>query len=530
MSSAERSTLDMALRGDLATFIHYTFNTVVPGQRYHHNWHIEAMAWFLQRCATGEVKRLLITVPPRYLKSISGSVGFVAWMLGRDPSARIICASYSAKLAGTLAQQCRVTMESEWYRRVFPQTRISREKNTEMNFETTRRGYRYSTSVGGTLTGRGGNILIIDDPLKADDALSEAGRSAVNDWYDGTLSTRLDDKRKGTIIIIAQRLHLDDLPGHVLQQEDWVRLDLPAIAEIDEEIAIGPKLVHFRKAGELLHPARESQAEIDQMKVKLSSFGFSAQYQQRPIPVEGEIVKWEWFRVYEVVPERQPGDEIVQSWDTAYRPGELNDYSVCTTWLVRGNQYFLVHILREKLNYPELKKKVIGHAQEFHADVVIVENKGSGMSLIDDLRQGGAAEVPMPIAFDPESDKVTRMSAQSAKIEAGQILLPRKAPWLADFQAELLQFPNGRHDDQVDSLSQFLGWVSKRSTFSCTWIDPRPTADELLSLTAYPGQVPLLAPAPTENVMMRDPRPGRSGLLPAKEYLEQMAILEHRSK
>jgi len=138
---------------------------------------------------------------------------------------------------------------------------------------------------------------------------------------------------------------------------------------------------------------------------------------------------------------------------------------------VRGNQYFLTHILREKLNYPELKKKVIGHAQEFHADVVIVENKGSGMSLIDDLRQGGPAEVSMPIAFDPESDKVTRMSAQSAKIEAGQILLPRKASWLADFQAELLQFPHGRHDDQVDSLSQFLSWLSKRSTFHCTWIE-----------------------------------------------------------
>jgi len=317
MSSDERSTLDIALRGDSSDLhspdVQYCGpRSTVPPQLAHRGDGVVPSAM-----RDREIKRLLITVPPRYLKSISGSVGFVAWMLGRDPSARIICASYSAKLAGTLAQQCRVTMESEWYRRVFPQTRISREKNTEMNFETTRRGYRYSTSVGGTLTGRGGNILIIDDPLKADDALSEAGRSAVNDWYDGTLSTRLDDKRKGTIIIIAQRLHLDDLVGHVLPQEDWVRLDLPAIAEIDERIAVGRNRTHFRKAGELLHPARESQAEIDQMKVKLGSFGFSAQYQQRPIPVEGEIVKWEWFRLYDVLPTRQP---VMKSFSHGIRP------------------------------------------------------------------------------------------------------------------------------------------------------------------------------------------------------------------
>ncbi len=475
MSAYERSTLDFALRNDLATFIHQTFNTVAPGQRYHPNWHIYAIAWHLWLCATGEIKRLLITVPPRSLKSICGSVAFVAWMLGRDPSARIICASYSADLAGKHAQDCRAVMESDWYRRAFPQTRLSRQKNTEMNFETTRHGYRYSTSVGGTLTGRGGNIVIIDDALKSDDALSEASRSGVNDWYDGTVSSRLDDKRKGVIIIIQQRLHLDDLVGHVLQQEEWTHLNLPAIAEIDEQIPIGPNQTYSRKVGEVLHEAREPKEVLDRIKVTLGGFRFSAQYQQRPVPVEGEIIKWDWFPFYDAQPQHQTGDEVIQSWDTAYKAEELNDYSVCTTWLVRGNQYFLIHILREKLNYPDLKKMIIAHARKHLVDSVIIENKGSGISLIDDLRQGGASGDSMPISFDPESDKITRMSAQSAQIEAGRVFLPRSAPWLGDFQAELLQFPHGRHDDQVDSVSQFLAWVQKHKdavSFSCHWMEP----------------------------------------------------------
>src|ERR1700687_4247430 len=173
-----RRDLDLVLRYDLAAFIQKTFQTLSPGQRYDDNWHIQAMARGLQQTVDGNVKRLLITLPPRNLKSIS-AVAFSAWALGHDPSKRIICASYSADLASKHAQDCRAVMESDWYRRIFPRTQIS--KNAEMNIVTSHQGYRCSTSVGGTLTGRGGNILIVDDPLKAEDALSETRRSAVND-------------------------------------------------------------------------------------------------------------------------------------------------------------------------------------------------------------------------------------------------------------------------------------------------------------------------------------------------------------
>ena len=225
--------------------------------------------------------------------------------------------------------------------------------------------------------------------------------------------------------------------------------------------------------------------------------------------------------LYDAPLQRQTGDEIVQSWDTAYKATELSDYSVCTTWAVRGNQHYLVHIFREKLDYPDLKKKVIEHAQIHQADVVIIENKGSGMSLIDDLRQGGTAGDPMPIAFDPENDKLTRMSTQSAKIEAGHVLLPRNAAWLDDFRTELLQFPNGRYDDQVDSLSQFLDWIHRRSKetpFSCTWIDPRPMPGDWPSVYADEAS-PARPGHPTVLISQR--RNGRTILISQQEYVKE---------
>jgi predicted phage terminase large subunit-like protein len=331
-----------------------------------------------------------------------------------------------------------------------------------MNFVTTAQGYRFSTSVGGTLTGRGGNIVVIDDPLKPEDAISDVKRSAVNEWFDRTLYSRLDSKRDDVIILIMQRLHVEDLAGYVLHKEPWVHLNLPAIAEVEERIRIGADETNTRRAGEVLHPAREPREILDRLRVALGSFNFSAQYQQCPVPLEGEVIKWEWFQIYDQEPERESVDRIVQSWDTASKVEEFNDFSVCTTWLMREKVYYLLHILRKKLNYPDLRRTVVDHARTFNAHSIIIEDKGSGTPLIQDLRRDPTPAIPYPIAFQPEVDKVTRMHAQSAKIEAGHVYLPRRAPWLDDFRTELLQFPNGRYDDQVDSLSQFLNWIELR--------------------------------------------------------------------
>jgi predicted phage terminase large subunit-like protein len=462
MSALDRKRLDLAIDLDFPTFIHMVFQTVVAGRPYLPNWHIMAMSHHLTRCLNGETKRLVINLPPRNLKSLCTSVALPAWILAHDPTKRIICLSYSAELAAQHSRECKAVMDSEWYRRNFRGTRISREKNTETNFQTTRRGFRFATSVGGTLTGVGGNIIIVDDPLSSGDAYSAAKRSATNEWFDSVVYSRLDDKRDGVIIIVSQRQHIDDLTGHVLQSGSWTQLVLPAIAEMEEQIQIGPDKYHVRRPGDLLHEEREPRAVLDQMKAESGSHRFSAQYQQCPTPEDGEIVKWEWFEFYDEIPAHKWGDRIVQSWDTALKSGNHNDYSVCLTFLVRDNNYYLLDVFRERLNYPDLKHHIIRLADKYKAHSYIIEDKGSGISVISDIRHGVYAKISKPIAYTPVGDKVSRIMAQSAKIEARQVYLPRRASWLGDFHDELLQFPHGRHDDQVDALAQFLDWIDQR--------------------------------------------------------------------
>ena len=349
-------------------------------------------------------------------------------------------------------------MESTWYRGLFPRTRIDPRKNTEGEFETTARGYRLGTSVGGTLTGRGGNLIIIDDPLKPAEAMSETKRTAANEWFDTTLSSRLDSKTDGVIALIMQRLHVDDLVGHVLEKgPPWTHLNLPAIADSPQQIALGNGRTYRREVDEVLHPEREPIDVLEELKASMGSQGFSAQYQQEPVPAGGALIKRDWFRSYARTPERRPGDRIVQSWDTASKASKTNDFSVCTTWLIRDADYYLLDVLRARLEYPELRRRILAHAEVHGATAVLIEDASSGAALIQDLKHEGKLR---PIAIRPEGDKIVRLEAQSAVIEAGHVLLPETAPWLGDFQLEILAFPHDRYDDQVDSLSQFLTWAA----------------------------------------------------------------------
>jgi predicted phage terminase large subunit-like protein len=452
-----RQLVDAWLREDLAPFTLRTYQTVSPGSEYLHNWHIEAITYQLQRCFRREINRLIITVPPRHLKSICASVAFPAWMLGQDPRLKIICASYANELTVKHARDCRSVMESDWYRRAFPKTRL--ESSAELELITTRGGFRFGTSVGGTLTGRGGNFIIIDDPLKPQDAMSEVKRDSVQQWYDSTLYSRLDSKKDDVIIIVMQRLHVDDLVGYVIEKENWTHLDLPAIAEAPQTVSLGGGRAHRRAIGDVLHPEREPLSILDGIKAQMGSQAFSAQYQQAPVPPGGAMIQWSWFKTYRELPWRDAGDELVQSWDTAAKADELNDFSVGTTWLVKGNNYYLADVVRERLLYPELRRRIIETANRNSCRTVIIEDKGSGTSLIQDLK--GAGQL-WPIAFRPEGDKITRLAAQSAKIEAGHVHLPEHASWLGDFKTEMMRFPYGRHDDQVDSVSQFLSWIEER--------------------------------------------------------------------
>jgi predicted phage terminase large subunit-like protein len=455
MTLSEARTLEALLRSDFKAFVHKAFATLCPGQKYVNTWHIEAIALQLERVRRGEIRRLIINMPPRSLKSIMASVAFPAFVLGHNPSRRIICVSYSGDLARKHSNDFRAMIESSWYRRTFPSTQIGPYKNSEVEIELTERGFRLATSVGGTLTGRGGDIIVIDDPLKPDDAFSEAKRSAANQWFANTLLSRLDDKRTGAIVIVMQRVHMDDLTGFVMSQSDeWELLSLPAIAEFEETIPLGHGRSHRRQFGEALSPEREPLRVLESLKLQIGSDAFSAQYQQTPVPPGGAMIKRQWVRRYaDVLPSHDEQLMTLQSWDTASKGGPENDWSVCTTWiLTRRKRWYLLDVWRRRVDYPALKAAVKSLAKRWRPQRILVEDAVTGTALVQELRE----EISGIIPVKPVGDKVTRMAVASAKIEAGQVFLPQEADWLADLEAELYAFPGSRHDDQCDSISQAL--------------------------------------------------------------------------
>ncbi|MGC2195342.1 MAG: phage terminase large subunit [Terriglobales bacterium] len=449
------------LRKSLYTFIVRAFRELNPETEFLHNWHIEKIADELEKCLRGETNRLCIVVPPRSLKSHSTSVSFPAFVLGHNPAAKIICVSYGQDLADKNALDCRTVMLSDWYKRAFA-CRLSNTRPALSDFRTTRNGFRLSVSVGGPLTGRGADFIIVDDPLKPDEALSDTQRKAVNDWYDHTLLTRLDNKNTGCIIVIMQRLHEDDLVGHLLKHGGWKLVRLPAIAEENEihEIStlLGLRRV-TRRVGECLHPERESLQTLEMIRATIGEYNFAGQYQQAPAPFGGGFVKIEWIKSY--TPAEIPGrwDFDFQSWDTANKPSELSDYSVCTTWGVAGWHVYLLSVLRERLDYPALKRAVREQAHRFGPTVILVEDKASGTQLIQELTYEGLHAIK---SYKPTMDKVMRLHTVCASFENGCVHLPQAAPWLNGYIHELVTFPNGKFDDQVDSTSQALDWFKKR--------------------------------------------------------------------
>ncbi|WP_439605267.1 phage terminase large subunit, partial [Shinella sp.] len=370
---------------------------------------------------------------------------------------------YGRSLTDELSSRFRRIINADWYRELFPSMAVDPRKDTVSEVRTTSGGYRLTTTIGGALTGRGGMLVIVDDPLKAADADSEAARSTVNTWFRETLLTRLDDKQTGAIVVVMQRLHDDDLAGQIIRVGGWTHLNLPAIAAQDQVLQVGQGRTRLFRSGELLHANRDSQSVLEELRQNLGGAAFSAQYLQRPVPVGGNMVDVSWFGRYDVPPQKiDYRCKIVQSWDTASKADELNDYSVGITALVQRDAFYILKVVRARLLYPDLKRRIIDEKRRWGPDYLLIEDKGSGTSLLQDLRRDGV----IAKAIEPKGDKIVRMSACTAIIESGSVFLPRQAPWLDEFEHELLAFPKGVHDDQVDALSQFLNWWRTRSRYT----------------------------------------------------------------
>ena len=457
MSSIDRKFLEAILRTDFESFLRFCVSTLNPGQQLQSNWHIRAIAHVLERVRTGELTRVIINLPPRYLKSIMASVAFPAFVLGHDPRQRIITISYGNELSSKHASDFRSIVTSSRYASVFPEMRLTRA--LEDKVETTKRGFRKATSIGGTLTGLGGTLFIIDDPQKPVDAQSTARRESLNQWFSNTLISRLDNKTKDAILVVMQRVHLEDLSGYLMTQSgEWHVLSLPAISETDERIPIGGGCFYDRKAGEALHPEREPLSLLEGIRRDVGSDIFAAQYQQAPVPPGGAMIKRDWLRYYSNLPARTNRAKIIQAWDTAAKEGTENDWSVCTTWLVTNKNFYLMDLTRGRYTYPRLKATAMALAQRFEPDVIMVEDAYTGTALGQELKHErlGLAVRLIPVTHD----KISRLYVHQAKFEAGLVHLPKEAHFLPELEAELLSFPQCRNDDQVDSISLALTFKS----------------------------------------------------------------------
>ncbi len=416
-------------------FIELCFQTVVPGCEYNDYQYIKVIADRLEAASSGEVKRIIFNMPPRSMKSICVSVAWPAWILGNQPTARIIVASYSRLLSEKHSLDTRCIMQSDWYRELFPKVELCKDQNTKYKFQTVQRGCRIATSVGGTLTGEGGDFIIVDDPLSPAQALSETFRKRAANWFDQALVTRLNDRKKGVIVLVMHRLHLEDLTGHLLckPRNIWHHVCLPIIAEdkeiiysVNNHIPEHEQEIYSRKEGQLLYSLTEGKEEIEMIKAELGSYGFAAQYQQNPLPLSSAIIKREWLKRYKNFPDSLL--HVTQSWDTAISTNNTSDFSVCTTWTKVDNTFYLLDVYRAKLEYPKLKEKVLSLAARWKPHAILIEAKASGQQLVQELRKN--SDLPI-IQIVPHDDKLTRFHRIVPIIESERVFSLTKQYGLA---------------------------------------------------------------------------------------------------
>ena len=583
-----------AITIDMRTFLIYVFETLHPGKKMLNNLHLDLMIEYLKAIESGEIKRLIVNLPPRSLKSICINVAWPAWLLGHTPNTRIMTVSYNQQLSEKHSIDCRNVMQSEWYKEMFPDTTFARGMNTKNKFCTTQGGFRLATSTGGTLTGEGADVIIIDDPSSASDVFSRKRRVKVYEWFRSCLLSRLNDSENGKIVLVMQRLHPEDLTGMLLKSESrnmWKTLKISAIAKYNHTFILGG-YQYRRKAGEQLfenayfidcngnkislnskelikscittqftvgwdilsttmtrvqsetvysytlpnhwllwdiHHSRynifcdndvlerydylyckttkkaiksvsydiifEKLFEnrlIDKLNQKLNMKGvnrdfnllrrevgttiFSIQYQQDATEALNALIKEEWLCRYDdyeaanfinlteikcssKAHNTALFDYVYQSWDCAIKCGINNDYSVCTTWGVRNQKLYLIHVLRTKIDYPKLREAIIKMSAYFNPDAILIEDCAAGQQIIQEIRAANSAE--NVIAIRPRENKHTRLTLVSPLFERGIVAIPGHAVWLNPFLDELLNFPDSEHDDQVDSVSQFLLWYQR---------------------------------------------------------------------
>lgn len=442
------------------------------------SWHLGAIAEHLQAVCDGEITRLIINQPPRTSKS-SMLVAFDPWVWAqRDradtsgPGVQFLHASYAQNLSVRDSVKTRRLIESPWFQHFWGErVKITSDQNTKIRFDNAQGGYRLATSVGGTLTGEGGNVIIVDDPHNAVDAESEAVRQSTLEWFDNSLSTRLNNPRTGAMILVMQRLHEDDLTGHILASDagsDWVHLMLPMRYEPERATILYPNAIGWSdprtEAGELLTPERYDERSVARLEKQLGPYGSAGQLAQRPEPKGGGILKRDWWQDW--TNENYPSVEyVLASIDTAFTEKEENDPSAMTVWGVFTNEYdipqvILMNAWTERLELHDLVEKIAKTARRFKVDHMLIENKASGISVSQEIRRIYKHEDWSLQLMDPKgADKVARAYSVQPVLAEGIVHAPLSFMWAEMAVSQCASFPKGKHDDVVDTVTQALKFL-----------------------------------------------------------------------
>jgi predicted phage terminase large subunit-like protein len=477
-----RAQLADKLAGDLAAFVKKAWRILHPTRPLVWSWHYDLLCEYLTAVKQRKVRRLIINVPPRTAKSTITTICFPCWVWASDPPHNFLSASYSLDLSTEHSVMRRNLLQSGWYRRMWgDKFSLSGDRNQVAQFMNDRRGQMIATSIGGTTQGRGCDIAIIDDPVSPDQALSDAERKTANNWIDNTLRSRLNDPSTGAIVLEMQRLHELDPTGYLLEQEPggWTHLRIPLEAEETETWKFPISgIVIQRDVGGILLPTRFTEAAVEE--VKRHRLRWAGQYQQRPSPMGGNMIKRMEVRYYGEMDaatgqldERLPAtfDMKIISVDCAFKDAATSDYVAIGVIGVKGRKRYVLNVVNAHLDAAATEAE-IRRQRDVHRPVgaVLVEDKANGPAVVQRLRMN----VPGVIEIKPLGGKTARMFAAAPEWQAGDWYVDRNAAWTEPFIEQITTFPNGRHDDQADMMTQTSAWLLRRDiptvTFSTVYL------------------------------------------------------------
>jgi predicted phage terminase large subunit-like protein len=450
--AAARRALRAVLAHDLSAFLERAFRELDPRNTLHINPYVEVLCQELMRVAAGQERRFILNLPPRHLKSILVSIVFPAFLIGRDPRLRVAVVSHGQSLARALALPCHRMIMSDWYQEVFPETRLRADRGGAMDFETTEGGGRYAASFDTGITGRGFDFIVVDDPLSAHDARSAAERERVKETYHGMIASRLDDPARGAIIVVHQRLHEDDLSGHLLGKGGWRHLKLPLVADQEATYQIGSRL-WVRQAGDVLIPELFTEEVIRGIRAEQGEAIFSTQYQQNPTATEGDLIRRAHIRTFQDLP---PGaHRITLSFDTATKTSETSSYSVGLVIASDDYRHYVTDVFRARVDPVQLRDAALRLIAQYKPSKILIEDASSGVSLEAMLKEKGHR---VELRRTGGQSKEERLQSVLHYFVDQRVFIKANEAWSVELENEWMRFPLARHDDQVDAISQFLCW------------------------------------------------------------------------